>query len=614
MKNRKFGFVVGMAVLSLLTSCGNGGGGDVVVDTSFTANNHKDYAGYSADVNGDGTVSSDEKGLTWAESYDKIIATVKSSSDSAKRFKLMHIAETLLMSTGGINPLYNYTDIYMKAKGLTGLYTTPLGFKYFQDCELNGKKEFTVSVGPNPDTIDPALNSAVDGATYIIHAFSGLMKFQEKADKSGVELACDIAEDGFSIDDAKYRTDNSDGSITYHIPLKKNLKWSDGTSYDANAFVYSWNRAASGKLGADYGYMFDVIKGYEDASADATGEKKLAVSASDDGNTLDVTINNYVPYFAELLAFPAYMPVKEDIVSKDTTDGEWATNVSTYIGNGPMKITKWEANSAIVFERNSNYHGSACKADKITFALSDDDTALLTNFKSGDWSFIDSVPNDQIDSLKASYKDEFIVAGQLGTYYTCLNMKDGTFNKVCDTEEKRVLVRKALSLLIDRNYICTSIGKAGQTPANGFVATGLSDPEGGEFVDHNGENGDGSGYYSVKAEDLDSNREKAVSMIKEAGYTYDESTKKFTNFPKITYITNNGSGHVAIAEYLQATYADYGIGMDIQKQEWADFLQTRKAGGYSMARNGWLADYNDPISFLDMWTTNSGNNDCQFGR
>lgn len=191
MKNRKFGFVVGMAVLSLLTSCGNGGGGDVVVDTSFTANNHKDYAGYSADVNGDGTVSSDEKGLTWAESYDKIIATVKSSSDSAKRFKLMHIAETLLMSTGGINPLYNYTDIYMKAKGLTGLYTTPLGFKYFQDCELNGKKEFTVSVGPNPDTIDPALNSAVDGATYIIHAFSGLMKFQEKADKSGVELACD---------------------------------------------------------------------------------------------------------------------------------------------------------------------------------------------------------------------------------------------------------------------------------------------------------------------------------------------------------------------------------------------------------------------------------------
>lgn len=589
-----------------LVACGGTNGG-TPVDTSYTANDNKSYAGYEADLNADGIISSDEKGLTWAQSYDVMIGKVKKSSDQKTRFKLMHKAENLLMSTGAICPIYNYTDVYMKSNKMTGFYGSPLGYKFFQNATVDGSGKFTVCLASEPATIDPALNSSVDGASLCAHAFSGLLKY----DSDGKTLLPDVADDSFDV--TKDYTINSDGSVTYTIPLKKGLKWSDGSSYDARAFVFAWNRAAGVKLASDYGYMFDVIKNYDKVSTDATGSEKLAVEAvaDKDGayNTLKVTLNNYVPYFAELLAFPAYYPVKEGVVDDD---GKWATDPATYVTNGPLVLKQWVHDSAMVYEANSYYHGSAIKASEITFALSDDDAAMVTNFKNGSWAFIDSVPNDQMDNLKAAYPDEYFVVGQLGTYYVCFNIKDGTFNQVADTEKKREEIRNGLSLLIDRNYIVKEIGKAGQTPANGFVATGLTDPEGGEYVDHNGVKGDGSGYYSTATSDLESNRASAVELIKAAGYTYDGS--KFTNFPKITYITNNSTGHVAIAEYLQTTFSAYGISMEIQKQEWADFLATRKAGQYSVARNGWSGDYNDPISFLDMWTSDSGNNDCHFGQ
>ena len=587
-----------------LVACGGNG---TPIDTSYTANDNKTYAGYEADLNADGTISANEKGLTWAKSYDVMIGQVKKSSDQNVRFKLMHKAEDLLMSTGAICPLYNYTDVYMKSSKMSGFYGSPLGYKFFQNATVNGSGEFTVCLASEPATIDPALNSSVDGASLCAHAFSGVMKFAS----DGKTLVPDVALDSF--DPEKAYVTNSDGSVTYTIPLKKGLKWSDGSSYDARAFVFAWNRAAGGKLAGDYGYMFDVIKNYAAVSADTTGVEKLAVEAVADGdgtyNTLKVTLNNYVPYFTELLAFPAYYPVKEEIADYE---GKWATDPSTYVTNGPMILKQWDHDSAMVYEKNPYYHGTAPKATKITFALSDDDASMVTNFKNGSWALIDSVPNDQMENLEKTYPDEYFVAGQLGTYYVSFNIKDGTFNEVANTEEKREAVRNGLSLLIDRNYIVKEIGKAGQTPANGFVATGLTDPLGGEYVSHNGVKGDGKGYFSTAAADLVSNRNAAIELIKGAGYTFDGT--KFTNFPKIAYITNNSSGHVAIAEYLQTTFSNYGISMDIQKQEWNDFLATRKAGQYNVARNGWLGDYNDPISFLDMWTSESGNNDCHFGQ
>lgn len=480
-----------------------------------------------------------------------------------------------------------------------------LGLAFVGGCNKTAD-DMVVCVGPDPDTIDPALNSAVDGATYIIHAFAGLVGYRQ--DASGkLELYADCAKELPAV------TATEDGKFQYVFELKDNLKWSDGSPLTAQDFVYAWNRAASPALAADYGYMFDIIDGYEDVVNGVEGAK-LNVTASEDGKFLTVVITANVPYFYELCAFPTYMPVKQSVVDGNEA---WATKAETYIGNGPYKLTEF-SQSQIVMEKNEHYHNAdAVKTEKIICPFNDDDGSLLANYKNGAYLFIDSVPNEEIDSLRAAYPDEFFIQGQLGTYYVCFNINDKTLSAF--SPEEAVKIRLALSLLIDRNYIVEEIGKAGQVPAAGYVAMGLTDADGiTQFIDKNGPNRDGKGYYSVKKEDYASNCDQAIALFKEVAASSGEFTvgddNKLVGFPELDYLFNTGSGHKAIAEYLQSLYADYGITLKVFEQEWGTFLNTRKDGNYSIARNGWLGDYNDPISFLDMWISGSGNNDCQFGK
>ena len=146
---------------------------------------------------------------------------------------------------------------------------------------------------------------------------------------------------------------------------------------------------------------------------------------------------------------------------------------------------------------------------------------------------------------------------------------------------------------------------------------GLTEPDGTEFIANNGPDRDGKGYYSVAAEDYNANCAEAMKLFADVAASSGKFTvadNKLSGFPTLTYITNEGTGHEAIAAYLQAVWGTYGITINVETQEWATFLNTRKNGDYSVARNGWLGDYNDPISFIDMWITSSGNNDSQFGK
>lgn len=461
----------------------------------------------------------------------------------------------------------------------------------------------TVCVGPYPNTIDPALNSAVDGATYVIHAFAGLVGYQQSEDGS-LKLVADCAKE---LPEA---VTQDDGKVTYTFELKDDLKWSDGSALTAADFVWAWNRAVSPDTAADYGYMFDVIDGYTDAAA---GKGELNVKASEDGKSLTVTLNNNVPYFLELCAFPTYMPVKKDVVEGNDA---WATKAETYIGNGPYKVTEF-TQSQMVMEKNENYHNAdAVVTDKIVWPFNEDDSSLLANFKNGSYLFIDSVPNDQIKTIKADYPTEYQVMGQLGTYYVSFNMNDAALADF--TQEEKVSIRKAFGLLFERNYICEEIGLADQQPANSFVSIGMTDADGvTEFVATNGTNRDGKGYFSVSKDDYTANCNEAIALFEAVAKSSGKFTVadgKVTGFPTMTYITNEGTGHEALATYMQGALAKYGITVKIEVQEWNTFLDTRKSGDYSFARNGWLSDYNDPISFLDMWITDSGNNDCQFGR
>lgn len=475
------------------------------------------------------------------------------------------------------------------------------------------KTSINVCIASEPDTIDPALNSAVDGATLVSHLFMGLAQWAQD-DAGNLIIAPAAAEELVE------GVENEDGTVTYTYTLRDGLKWSDGQDVTAGDFAFAWQRAASPELAADYGYMFEVVDGYADVwETDADGnyvnpDAELNVKALDD-KTLEVTLSNAVAYWNELLAFPNYFPVREDVVANEA----WATDPSTYVSNGAYTISNWNHNSVITLTKNEHFvDADSILMDEINFYLSDDNNNMLTNFKNGDWQLIDDVPTNEIPALKTDYPDEFQIVGQIGTYYVCWNINEDILPASstltgAEAEAAKNEIRNAINLMFDRNYVVEEVAQGGQLPASSFVAMGMTDVDGNEFYENAGHNDGFVGYYNVAEDAYTDNWDTAIETLKKY-YTFDETTQQFTDFPTLTYLYNTSEAHKAIGEYLQSALAAAGITMNLENQEWATFLNTRKAGDYSIARNGWLADYNDPICFLDMWTTASGNNDVQFGK
>lgn len=179
-------------------------------------------------------------------------------------------------------------------------------------------------------------------------------------------------------------------------------------------------------------------------------------------------------------------------------------------------------------------------------------------------------------------------------------------------------MRRGFTLLIDREYIAENIGQTGQVPANTFIPAGMLDGNGGEFRANDDAytfpNEEAVGYYDPSYDAYDANLEEAIACFEEAGYKFEDGKLSDETPLTVTYLTNEGSGNVAIAEALQQDFAAIGINTKIDTNEWSVFLNERKAGNFDLARNGWVADFNDPINMLEMWTTDSGNNDAQFGR
>ncbi|MBQ3010484.1 MAG: peptide ABC transporter substrate-binding protein [Oscillospiraceae bacterium] len=455
----------------------------------------------------------------------------------------------------------------------------------------------SVCLASEPDTLDPALNSALDGATMILHLFSGLTTWAQD-DNGNLVIKADCAED--LVDPVV----NEDGTVTYTYTLKEGLTWSDGEALTAGDFEFAWKRAAASDLGSDYGYMFDVVVGYPD---------NLAVTALDD-RTLEVTLATNVAYWNELMAFPTYMPVREDVVA----DEAWATDPSTYVSNGMYTMTGWEHDSVITLTKNEHYHNAAeVLMPELKCYLSDDANNMLTNFQNGDWLMIDDVPVEEIPNLKENSDGQYQVASQIGTYYVCWNVNKSLLPATStltgvEAEKANAEIRQAMGLLLDRNHITANISRAGEVPACGFVGMGMMNPDGTDFYKtSNSLEDDFDGYYDVN--DVEGNYAKAIEILKKY-YTYDESTMQFTDIPAMEYLYNTADNHKAIGEYLQAAYAGVGLNMQLVNQEWNTFLNTRKDGQFNVARNGWVADYSDPICFLDMWISASGNNDVQFGK
>lgn len=440
-----------------------------------------------------------------------------------------------------------------------------------------------VCLASEPQSIDPALNSAVDGAIMINHMFEGLVKWVDDGEGNAVTAPGQA--------ESWEKVVNDDGTVTYTFTMRDGIKWSDGKDVTAGDFEYSWKRLANPETAADYCYMIDMVKGYAEVADGSADPDTLAVKALDD-KTLEVVLSYDCPYFEEIMAFPATFPVRQDVTEGNE---EWTYDVATYIGNGPYKMQEWTHNASITAEKNENYYDyDNLGPDTIKFTLLDDDNAILAAYNSGELDFIESLPADELPNYLAS--GELQIVDYIGTYYACFNTEDEIFSDA--------RIRKAFSLAIDRNYIVENVSQSGEVPATGYVPAGVNDAAGPGSDDFRTVGGD---YYSVAEEDYEKNCEEARALLAEAGYPNGEG------FPTVEYLYNTNDNHKKIGEALQNMWQEQlGVTVTLNNQDWNVFLENRKEGNYQISRNGWIADYNDPCSFLDMWYTDGGNNDAQY--
>lgn len=523
--------------------------------------------------------------------YNDLIAEIKSCTDFQKRTQLMHEAEDILMSNYCVIPLYYYNDIYLMKDYVSGIYSNPYATKFFMYTKMsNGSDTLRINLSSEPDYLDPALNSSVDGACLAANCFAGLYTY----DAAGNPVPS--CAQSYSV--------SADG-CTYTVTLKAGLKWSDGSDLTAEDFVYSWKRASNDVTAADYGYMFSGFNGYgTDAGINVTAT---------DANTLVFVLDAPCAYMEDLMAFPTFYPVKQSCVEAyedwATNPGHWCQDAG-FVSNGAFVCTGWSHDTSMTYEKNPYFWDAEnVTINKMEFMLSADDTAIFAAYNAGNLDFADSVPTDEVANLLNN--PEFHIVDELGTYYVAFNCKSQLFAD--KTPEQAACMREAFSLLIDRDFICENVGQTGQVAANAYIPLGMADGNGGVFKTSATE----TGYFDPYAinNDYEGTVAKAIELLKAAGFKFTEDGMLSAETPiVITYLTNTTSGHVAIAESMQQDFKAIGIEMSIQQQDWNVFLEERKQGNFDIAREGWIADFNDPINMLEMWITDSGNNDCQFGR
>lgn len=435
------------------------------------------------------------------------------------------------------------------------------------------EKILSVQTGPDPEIVDPALNSAVDGGEMILHAFEGLLKLDENGDpEAGQAEKWEVSEDG----------------LTYTFHLRDGLKWSDGSDLTAEDFVYSWQRVCDPNVAAPYAEtVLGMVEGYDKAVAGDI--EKLGVEAKDD-KTFVVHLANPCPYFESLAAFATLNPVQKETI--ETNGDAWATEADTYISNGPFYMAEWVPGSYVLMKKNPNYwDADSIKLDGIKFNLIEDANAAYSAYQTGEILMVKDVPTEEIPSLKDN--DEFHVEPLIGTYYISLNLEKAPFDNK--------LVREALSLAIDREYVANTLMQGTYSPAGNIVGPGWKDTDGSEF--HDKSNG-GSEY--IDSSDYDANLQKAKDLLKEAGYPDGKG------IPKIDYLINDSGYHKVVGEYLQKAWGELGIDVTVDVVEWASFTPMRRNGDFMAARNGWVGDYTDPSNILELFTTDNGNNDGNY--
>ena len=424
-----------------------------------------------------------------------------------------------------------------------------------------------VSVGAEPQSIDPSFLSAVDSMIYAVHIFEGLTtKDKNNNVVGGVAESWEISEDGLSI----------------IFNLRDNAKWSDGKPVTADEFVYSFRRLANPKTASSYNFLISPVKNADKIMAGKLNIEELGIEAIDD-KTLIIKFENPTAYFLELACIPIFSPLRKEFIEGNDN---WTFSPDTYIGNGPYKMIGRKPDEIISLEINENYwNKDSIKANRIDFIMFSDLSTAYAALKEGSLFYSSRIPNSDIDTLRK--EGYLITTPSLGTSYYALNNTNSVL------KDKRV--RRALSLAIDRNYIVENITKGGEKPAIAFVPYGLKDIN-GDFREN------GIKYFSADKEDYKNNIEEAKNLLTQAGYP------NGANFPVLEFKTNPGSG-VIIAEAVQQMWKEnLNIDMIIVQEDWAVFQKNRQTKHYVLCRADWIGDYLDPMTFLQLFTINGAGN------
>lgn len=458
---------------------------------------------------------------------------------------------------------------------LSGCVPAPPGSDEQKAAEAAQKEpvEQTIrwNMGSEPKTLCPQLNAALDAGNVINNLFSGLMR-----EKNGI-MVPEIAE----------RYEVSEDKLTYTFYLKDS-KWSDGKPLTAGDFEYAWKWVLNPVNAADYAFQLFYIKGAQECFEGKTSSDAVEVKAIND-RILQVTLIAPTSYFLELTAFPAYFPLREDFAVR-SPDGGWAKEPAGYASNGPFKMSSYQGGTGAILVKNPHYVNAAeVRLEKIEVMFNSDAEKALVDFEEGVLDLADSVPVTKITQLEAE-NDSFYIFPHIGTHFYYMNVENPAL--------KDIRVRKAMNIALDRTAIVTQVTKAGQIPATGIVPLGIRDSEGQMFRDAAGTYGIPTEYAAV---------DEARALMKAAGYPEGKG------FPELDLRVDDSDEYGAIAYFLAASWKEtLGINCKVSTYSWATIQDMRNKGDYVVIRGGWIGDYSDPMTFLDLFLSYSGNNDAHW--
>jgi len=426
----------------------------------------------------------------------------------------------------------------------------------------------TVNWGTEPPSLDPGLASDTTSANILLNIMDPLVKLDDDLNPvPSLAESWEISEDGKTVT----------------LTLREDGKWTNGDPVTAEDFEWSWKRTISPELAADYAYQFYGIEGAQDyngceggkAKCDALAEK-VGVNAVDE-RTLEVRLTSPQPWFLQQLAHHSFLAVHRPTVEQH---GDKWTEAANIVTNGPFQLEAWEHNSRIDLVKWEEWRDAAnVKLTRVNGRMITDGTTAVQAFEAGEIDVTGGLPVEEIPRLKET--EDYQQYPGLGTYYYGFNVEN-----ITDPNQRR-----AMSLAIDRRSIIDNVAQADQLPATGFTPEGMPG-----FDEINPE----SEFLPETA-----NMERAKELMSQV-----QNPKK-----DITLLLNDSPGHREIAVAIQAAWKELGLNVTIKQQEWAQFLEfigPPPDKSIDVFRLGWIGDYVDAMNFLELWTSDSGNNSTNF--